>query len=218
MAILPYIIILLLLTAALLWNAFIYTPKREKESIESAYKAVALALELRCPAYKGLTSRVVELSEDMGISAGLSQERIKNLVAAAYLRDIGLAAIPYEFNNMAEMDSWTSEQRETFYQHAEKGAEILESIPSLAKLAPIVRCHHLPLEHNLPLPTNFDIPTEARILKIASDYALQEKLYGTQSAQWMLREGLGSEYDPGLAKTLLGDVTLYRGNAQTVRA
>lgn len=205
------VIAVVLVCAALSWNILIETPRRERRRLEGAFRAVAHALELRCPSYTHVTDRVLELSADLGLASGLSAARMENLRMAACLRDLGLTTVPYELMNSKNPDDWTEEDKAVFFAHAATGAELLAQVPSLRHLAEIVRWHHAPFETSGQSPERFEIPVESRILKIAGDFAFYERTYGTQRAQEQLKSGVGTEYDPGLVNLLLGDLNTYRG-------
>jgi HD-GYP domain-containing protein (c-di-GMP phosphodiesterase class II) len=193
-----------LIGAAMFAYGRILLPLRLRQRLEQSVRAFSRAIELRFPAHRGQTDRVLYLALRVGDRMKLSGEQRSRLALAAELRDIGLCAIPYRLGNEKGYSEWSEEEREAYARHPEISAAMLEKIPSLAELAPIVGAHHEDYE---ACP---DRPIEARILRAASDYVWLERLQGTLPATEDLRSGAGSRFDPIVVQALLSVLTSSR--------
>lgn len=70
----------------------------------------------------------------------LSEEDIADLERASLLHDIGKIGVPE--NVLLKPSKLTAEEFQTVIAHSEAGAQIIESIPFLRDIVPIVRHHH----------------------------------------------------------------------------
>ena len=168
--------------------------------------AFSTAVELRIPSLRGLTSRVVALSLAVAGKLDLPESRRRDLESAAMLRDIGLCSIPYGMMNGRDEDAWSGAERLTYDRHPEIGAAMLEGIPSLRALAPLVRWHHAPFnadDFDSAAPAREGLPVEARILKVVSEYVWLERTRGDLLARESLRAGAGVAYDPFIVAILM---------------
>lgn len=209
------ITVLALMAAATLW-LLVYTrrtlPRRLDERIADSIKAFGTAIELRFPSHQGLMTRVIGLGQAMGRMMGMSDAVLRELEIAARLRDIGLCSVPYRLVNGLPYGDWNAAERSAYFHHAEAGAAMLESVPELSRLAPIVRYHHTRYDgaDDSTSPCGTSLPIEARILKVATDYVWHERQVGSLLAREMIRTGLGKAYCPEAAGVLLAVLSSTR--------
>jgi response regulator RpfG family c-di-GMP phosphodiesterase len=137
----------------------------------------------------------------------LTAQQVRDLEMAAELRDIGLCAIPYGLVNKKSTYHWDEADWATYYRHAEVSGAMLELVPSLRHLAPIVRWHHTDFFGPEVFPSGHDIPIESRILKVVSEYVWLTKLQGSLLAKDALKRERGRAFDPAVVDNLLQVLT-----------
>lgn len=205
-------IALFLVTAALAYAARVELPIREDERMTQTLRALARAIELRFPSHGGLSARVASLSLHVGRVVGLSDHRLRELEKAAWLRDLGLCAISYDLINRKPSSDWSDADRATYDRHPDVSGAMLELVPTLRHLAPVVRCHHANFDGSSGpfFPVGEQLPLESRILKLICDYVWLERRQGQLLAREQLRDGAGRAYDPHLVEAFLGVLTSDR--------
>lgn len=202
------VVVVLILVAAAMVAMVIYVrvflPRKMRALYRDSLEAFAAAVELRFPGNRGSTEAGVELAAQIGRQLRLSGVELERLEMAGYLRDIGLSAIPYQLVNAKRIQEWDQGDIDTFDRHPEVSGAMLELVPSLRHLAPIVRHHH----------ARFDslefIPLEARVLCVASEYVFQASRHGHLEAVEHLREHSGTRFDPLVVQAALTVLTSPR--------
>lgn len=176
-------------------------------------KAFCKAIELRCPFQAGMSHRVAVLSDLVGEELHLDIRQRHDLKMAAYLRDIGLCAVPYQVSSVKSPQEWTERDFALFDQHPDISGAMLELVPGLKRLAPIVRNHHLSYRSQRSPKTVIQslVPTESFILSAVSAYVRYEKSQGALLARDQLITGRGIEFDPAVVDTLLKVLPSVRG-------
>jgi response regulator RpfG family c-di-GMP phosphodiesterase len=209
---LKVLLALLATTGAMLYYARVYLPAKLQERTRESMKAFSTAVELRFPVREGLSNRVVSLSRELGKRLEFRASELRRIETSARLRDIGLCAIPYRLINDKPMSDWSDGDEAIYERHPEVGAAMLELVPSLSHLAPIVRCHQVNFDGSSGpfFPSKEDIPREARVLRVVSDYVWLERTQGMLLAREGLREGSGKLYDPEIVASLLAMLTSTR--------
>ncbi len=205
-------------TAWLLYYVRWYLPSQMDERFRESLKAFSTAIELRFPTHSGLSNRVLGLSAGVGRLMGLRHAQLRDLQMAATLRDIGLCAIPYNLVNGKAEEDWTEAEQMTYDRHPEVSGAMLELVPSLKHIAPIVRLHHANFD-TLPadptIPSGKRLPVEARVLKVVTQYVWLERTQGDFLARETIREGIGTIYCPAATEALLAVLTSARvGHSQ----
>lgn len=180
-------------------------PRQLDDRTRESIRVFSRAIELRFPIHEGLTERVAILTWMIGARLGLNEARLQSLDMAAQLRDIGLCAVPYKLINGKSFMRWTEEEKAAYFRHAEIGASMLEQLPMLKQLAPIVRHHH-----SVYSDLRDQLPLGARILKAAGDYVWAERWQGEMLARTCLEQGSGTEYDPRVVRAVLDVLTSTR--------
>ena len=125
------------------------TAQRDKlskyaQDLEEAYiatvKVLAAAIDARDNYTLGHSTRVAQLSLELGRAAGLGKEELEELEITCLFHDVGKIKIPDSIL-LKEGKLDTQEQRE-MSRHTEYGTEILSKASSLFKYIPAVRHHH----------------------------------------------------------------------------
>ena len=118
----------------------IQTLKRILSHFEAAVQALIRAVEARDPYTAGHSERVMLYSILIGKKLGLSAEELQLLSMGALIHDIGKVGVPdYVLNKPGKL---TDEEFELVKLHPAVGDRMIEGIPSLAPMRPIVRWHH----------------------------------------------------------------------------
>lgn len=168
-------------------------------------QAFSTAVELRFPAHRGLSERVSRLSVAVGQELGLGRQRLLDLEMAATLRDIGLCSIPYALMNERHPESWSAAEALSYERHGEVSAAMLELVPRLSHLAPIVRNHHIEFASGELVSgvLRSQIPLEAFILSAVTAYVRSADLQGLFLAREALIAEAGIEHEPRVVEALL---------------
>lgn len=158
----------------------------------------------------GHARQVAEYSVAIAKGIGLDEEAQNLVRQVALVHDVGKLGAAAPILQKREEELHDSELI-TVMRHPIDGAELLESFPDLAHLAPIVRAHHE--EYNgegfpAGLKEN-EIPIEARIICLANAYhnMVSDMRYGPgmdpQEAQAEITRGAGRQWDPTLVQAFL---------------
>jgi putative nucleotidyltransferase with HDIG domain len=149
----------------------------------------------------------VAMTEEMGIMDAKIVEDIQN---AALLHDIGKIGIPGNILNKPE--SLTPEEFNGIMKnHVDVGANIIQEIPFLRDLVPLIRHHHERFDgEGYPSRIKGDeIPIGARILAVADAFEAMtsnrpyRKALSPREAIEKIRENEGTQFDPNIVVTFL---------------
>jgi HD-GYP domain-containing protein (c-di-GMP phosphodiesterase class II) len=170
---------------------------------------VVTAVAAKIPFLRPHTDKVLEAAALLAQALGLSVEERDTLRLAAQLHDIGMATIPDTL--LAKTTALTPEEWKIVKQHPATGAALLEQVPKLRHLAPLVRHHHERYD-GAGYPDGLKgeaMPKLARVLAVAD-------AYGTMVSDWTghaavspaqardrLKAGAGTQFDPGMVGALL---------------
>jgi hypothetical protein len=154
-----------LLLSLILQNSFnLYL--RIRRGYADTIRALAQAAELDRPHDSGHARRVADLSVSVGRRIGLSSRNLERIGYAALLHDIGrMGNVPDDF------------------EHAERGAQIVSSIPFLADVAPLIS----PVESL----EGVEAPVEREIVRVCSHYDRLRAELGAEGALDRLSEESG---------------------------
>jgi HD-GYP domain-containing protein (c-di-GMP phosphodiesterase class II) len=130
-------------------------------------RALALALDARDPLTRHHSDRVARYAVGLGVRLGLRDdpERLENLVAAAFLHDIGILGLP---DGVVQNEGgFTAHEMQLMRDHAVIGERILDGV-GLPQIAKWVRHHHERVDgHGYPDGlANEAIPFESRLIAI----------------------------------------------------
>ncbi len=102
--------------------------------------ALARTVDTNSPWTAGHSERVTTLAMDLGRELELPPDEIELLHRGGLLHDIGKVGVPPSI--LDKPGKLTEEEFAVVKKHPSKGAEILEPIPNLQKVIPIVLQHH----------------------------------------------------------------------------
>jgi putative nucleotidyltransferase with HDIG domain len=164
--------------------------------------ALARAVDVNSPWTAGHSERVTDLAMDLGRELGLSPDEIDTLQRGGLLHDIGKIGVPPSI--LDKPGKLTEEEFAVIRRHPSKGAEILESIPSLQKVIPIVSQHHERFDGK-GYPNGLSgesISLLARIFAVADvvDALVSDRPYrlgwSREKVLVYTRENAGQQFDP----------------------
>ena len=205
--------IIAIISALMTYYVVAMLPHRFQEHQRSTLKVFSTAVELRFPGQMGLTDRVVALSLAVGQRLGLTPSEMRSLEHAARLRDIGLCAIPWKLVNDRTPGEWSDAERATYDKHTEVSGAMLELVPSLREMAPIVRYHHAPYDgtDGPTLPQGNNLPVASRIIAVVDAYVARDRLQGDLLARSYLDQQKGQKFDPAVVEAFLRVLPSARG-------
>ena len=142
--------------------------------IEKQSLGVLQALSAAVDAKDRYTARhslgATELAHRLGTRLGLDEAQLSVLERASLLHDIGKIGVPEAI--LLKPGQLTAEEFERAKEHSEAGAKILETVPFLGDVVPVVRYHHESWD-GTGYPAGLsgeDIPELARVLAVADAF------------------------------------------------
>jgi putative nucleotidyltransferase with HDIG domain len=176
--------------------------------LAATVEALAGTLGLRDEGTGSHCDRVSELACRIGRRLELPDRALADLRHAARLHDIGKVGVPDAV--LRKPGALSSEEWKVMEGHCSWGANLVERIPGLERVADIVRHHHERFDGG-GYPEGLledEIPVESRILGVADAYvAMSEtrpyrhRLEDEQVARELV-QGRGSQFDPEVVEAL----------------
>ncbi len=175
----------------------------------AAAQSLAQALGAKDPAIQGHAERVTCIALALADAMGLPAEMQTVLRVAGLLHDIGKVGVPTEV--LSKETPLAAEEWEAIRAHPLLGAELLEKVPRLANVIPIVRAHHERYD-GAGYPRGLagdDIPLGARLLAVADAYDAMtsdrpyRKAMTQEEALAELRAHAGEQFDAAVVAVLL---------------
>jgi HD-GYP domain-containing protein (c-di-GMP phosphodiesterase class II) len=173
-------------------------------------RSLVAVIEAKDPYTRGHSERVASYATAIAGALGLRPTHIEQIELAALLHDLGKVGVSRRI--LVKDGQLDSEEFSEIERHPAIGAHIIESVPFLADLAPLV-LHH----HERPDGTGYgeglsgdEIPVEARILAVADCYDAMTSTRPYRAALTKsaaaaeLARGAGSQFDPAAVGALLG--------------
>ncbi|MEN6431194.1 MAG: HD domain-containing phosphohydrolase [Coriobacteriales bacterium] len=197
-------------TAVALRNARAVSSSRELYF--DTLQALAAALETKDPYARGGTERVLDYATAAGEAFGLEPEHLEALRIAALLHDIGM-----DMNVVGARPGGrplSTVERGLIKLHPQIAAEILQEIPALRDVAPIVYHHHEWYDGHGYLGgiAGESIPLGARILAVVDAYVAMTSDRPYRAAMTPsralaeLRDKAGTQFDPAVVDVFEGVV------------
>lgn len=179
-------------------------PKLNHEVI----RALALALDARDPLTRHHSDRVARYSIALGLRLGCDKEpgRLENLIAAAFLHDIGILGVPDGV--IQKEGGFLAHEMQLMREHAVIGERLLDGV-GMALQAKWVRHHHERVDgQGYPDGLVGDaIPFESRLIAVVEALeAMTAARYDRQrhgSALDELDSHKGTQFDPDITDALL---------------
>jgi putative nucleotidyltransferase with HDIG domain len=111
-----------------------------EEAYVSTVRVLAAAIDARDDYTLGHSTRVAQISVQMGKEIGLGRNELEELEIACLFHDVGKIKIPDSI--LLKKGKLEPAERKEMMRHTEYGTEILSKASSLAKYIPAVRHHH----------------------------------------------------------------------------
>jgi len=179
--------------------------KELREGFTGVIAALATAIDAKDSRTRGHSERVARYAAEIARELGLGPHEVEFIRYAGLLHDIGKIGVSKQ--TLHKPDVLDVEEWEVLRAHPVIGAKILEPIPLLKEIVPMVRHHH---EHydGTGYPDRLAgeaIPLGARILGVAD--AFDPRPYSPamplEQAIALLRKGAGKQWDPEVVGALL---------------
>ncbi|MCS6949629.1 MAG: HD domain-containing protein [bacterium] len=194
--------------AFLCYYALLWLPQQIRRDYRQGLQALAHAVEIREQGTSGCAHLRAQYATAIARRLSLSSHAVRDIEFAALLQEIGKVSIPYAILNKQE--PLTPEEQEVLKLHPVLSQRMVEQVPSLAHLAPIIRHHHENWDGS-GYPDGLqaeEIPLASRILHVVGDFAdalrgkdLQDTSLRLQTLQQMAASK-GKQYDPRVLETL----------------
>jgi putative nucleotidyltransferase with HDIG domain len=181
---------------------------RLKQGYLDTVRSLVGALEAKDVYTRGHSERVAQYAAAIAASMGLSEEAVERIRLAAQLHDLGKVGLSDSV--LCKAGTLTSDEYTEVRHHPEIGAEIVERVPALSDLAPIVRHHHERYDGTGYVDglQGDAIPLESRVLAVADsfDAMTSSRAYrAAMSSADAVEEILacrGSQFDPKIVEHL----------------
>lgn len=175
----------------------------------STLYAFVKAIEVRDPYTQQHSSRVTDISIQLGRAMGCSQEELDILNFAGPLHDIGKIGIPDSI--LLKPGPLTAEEYEKIKEHPELGADIVGKLGMWDREQEIIRCHHERFDGS-GYPAGLkgeEIPLLSRILSVAdafdamaSDRAYRKRM-DIEKVLVIINGAAKTQFDPEVVETFL---------------
>ncbi len=180
-----------------------------RNAYRDTIRSLVGALETKDTYTRGHSIRVAVYSTQIGQTLGFDEGALERLEYAALLHDLGKLALPSDI--LTKATSLTDAEMDSMRGHPAAGAAMVERIPPLRGLAPLVLQHH---EYfgggGYPAGTRGEtIPLFSRVLSVADAFDAMttdrayRKALSYEEAVAELQRGCGSQFDPAIVDAFL---------------
>jgi putative nucleotidyltransferase with HDIG domain len=147
--------------------------------------------------------RVALYAATLGEALALDQDAMRNLLAGAFLHDIGKIAIPDGV--LLKPGPLSADEQAVMRRHSELGAQLLGQLPAFQGAIAVVRHHHERYDGGgyPDALAGEDIPLIARVFSIVDVFDALTSVrpykrgFDLIKALGIIEAGLGSHFDPG---------------------
>jgi response regulator RpfG family c-di-GMP phosphodiesterase len=196
--------------------------RRQAEDIQqltlATLTSLVRAMEAKDLYLKGHSQRVSQLAERIALRLEFAPREVEEVRVAGLLHDIGMIAIRESV--LHKEGQLSGEEYRHVQEHVEFGADILDPLVNLGRVAEYVRCHHERLDGS-GYPRQLqgtNVALGAQVVGLAEVFvSLTERrphrqAFGIEQALETLKQGRGTWYDPRLFDAL--SWVLEHGNAE----
>jgi putative nucleotidyltransferase with HDIG domain len=180
-----------------------------RETYAETVRSLVAALEAKDPYTKGHSVRVARIAVAVARRMGFEDAEVERIEYAALLHDLGKIGISRSV--LSKPGALTDDEFDRIREHPDIAARILESVPFLEDVRPIVQDHHERVDglgYGRGLAGE-ELSTPARILAAADsfDAMTADRPYRDAmpeaSAVAELRSNAGSQFDPLVVEALI---------------
>jgi putative nucleotidyltransferase with HDIG domain len=180
-----------------------------RETYADTVRSLVAALEAKDPYTKGHSVRVARITVAVARQMGFEDAEVERIEYAALLHDLGKIGISRSV--LSKPGALTDDEFDKIREHPDIAARILESVPFLEDVRPVVQDHHERVDglgYGRGLAGG-DLSTAARVLAVADSYdamTADRPYRGAMSeavAVAELRANTGSQFDPAAVDALV---------------
>jgi HD-GYP domain-containing protein (c-di-GMP phosphodiesterase class II) len=187
----------------------VHAAERSWDSYLENLQALATALEFDDPYRRGSSERIAALSVALADEMGLSGEDIVSLRIAAILHDVGMG---FATGSVGASDRPLSTvDRGLVRAHPKVAFDVMQQVPSLESLAPVVRHHHERFDgdgYDTGL-SGASIPLGSRVLAVTDAFVAMtsarpyREALSVEAALSELNDGSGAQFDPQVVEAFV---------------
>ncbi|MCP4291754.1 MAG: STAS domain-containing protein [bacterium] len=176
--------------------------------------------EIRCFGSDMVTESMVSQLNLLASEMGFPPDQHRDLVYGCLLRDLGMVGQPDEM--MVAPSDMAPEQLQVYYQHPERGRNLLAGRNLPSTIVEVVSCHHERF-NGQGYPEGLagkDIPLSARVVSVVENYVamiqgvgLPEPLSAEEAAV-AIREDEGGRFDPDIVSVFLQAMLSEAGSCE----
>lgn len=180
------------------------------ERAENVITTLATTIEARDPYTAGHCQRLARYAMALGRALGVDEAMLKALWLGGFLHDLGKVAVPDRI--LLKPGLLDVDERSTIQIHPVVGAEMVESMRTLAGVRPIIRHHHERYDGS-GYPDRLQgeaIPLGARIMAVVDVYdalhtarPYKAAMSQAQAMAILLRETEAGAWDPHLVSMFI---------------
>ena len=183
--------------------------ERLQDTYLGAIGSLAAAIEARDPYTVGHSARVTQYAVAIAESMELPAEEVEDLRLAGLLHDLGKIGVPDSILNKAGRLS--DEEYSAIKMHPALSMRIIEPLPHLGNIIPIIYHHHERYDGNgyMDGKAGDKIPLGARIIAVADSFEAMtsdrpyRKALSREEAVGELSRNMGTQFDPEVVKHFL---------------
>jgi putative nucleotidyltransferase with HDIG domain len=187
-----------------------------RETYADTVRSLVAALEAKDPYTKGHSVRVARIAVALARQLGFEDVEVERIEYAALLHDLGKIGISRSV--LSKPGALTDDEFDKIREHPDIAARILESVPFLDDVTPIVHDHHERVDglgYGRGLAGE-GVSTAARVLAVADSFdamTAQRPYRGPMSEEAAvaeLRANMGSQFDPAAVEALVAALPALR--------
>lgn len=183
--------------------------ERLQDTYLGAIGSLAAAIEARDPYTVGHSARVTQYAVAIAESMGLYKEEVEELRLAGLLHDLGKIGVPDSILN--KPGRLTDEEYLAIKMHPALSMRIIEPLPHLGNIIPIIYHHHERYDGKgyLDGKARDGIPLGARVIAVADSYEAMtsdrpyRKALSREEAISELVNNAGTQFDPVVVEHFL---------------
>lgn len=183
-------------------------------------RSLVAAIEAKDPYTKGHSVRVAQYTVAIAQRLGLDERAVARIEYAALLHDLGKVGVNRAI--LAKTGRLTDAEYDEIRRHPEIGAHIIDSVPYLEDIVPVVRHHHERCD-GLGYPQGVQgtqIPLPARIMAVADAYdaMTSQRPYRAAldlaHARQEIIDGAGTQFDADVVSAFLAELDAGQPSAE----
>jgi diguanylate cyclase (GGDEF)-like protein/putative nucleotidyltransferase with HDIG domain len=194
---------------------------REEITLLGTVGALSSLLGKRDPSLEQHSQQVATLAGEIALVMNMTEAEARVIALAGKLHDIGKVAIPDAI--LQKSEKLVDKEMIHMRSHPIVGSEVINHIPSLRPLVPIIRAHHEQWDGN-GYPDRLageQIPLAARIVAVADTYSKMQmalphqQSYTSAVALQKIQQSVGTQFDARVVEAL---IHLVQGKSEQLQS